>query len=218
MYAIQIIFTSTCIIHDLFACMYSCENMSSMRICIASFVRILKTIRFGVHTSMDERVDDKKGTKNIQRTRKKNKNKKSRLSHIYVVLKNGAWRWGRNIINAQISPLISFHWSICIRKLIIPERLSQHPCMYDIRACLRLRRDGRRKLILLSPGRSWTAMYQLQTGFPLTLLTSLIRGIVGRLRKEHCNAATGYWNLSRSEGDLIEFSVELVFWKIIRIC
>lgn len=114
MYAIQIIFTSTCIIHDLFACMYSCENMSSMRVCIASFVRILKTIRFGVHTSMDERVDDKKGTKNIQRTRKKNKNKKSRLSHIYVVLKKWCMAvrqkyYQRPNFAANLIPLIYLH-------------------------------------------------------------------------------------------------------------
>lgn len=66
--------------------------MSSMRVCIAYFVRILKTIRFGVHTSMYERVDDKGKEQKIYKEQERNRNKKSQLSHIYDVLKNGAWR------------------------------------------------------------------------------------------------------------------------------
>lgn len=81
---------------------------------------------------------------------------------------------------SKVSNLISFHRSIRIRKLMISEWLVWHLCMYDIRACLRLRRDGRRKLILLSPLRSWTPM---QTGFPLTPLTSLIPRISWTLEK-----------------------------------
>lgn len=57
--------------------------MSSMRVCIASFVRILKTIRFGVHTSMDEQVDDKKEQK-IYKEQEREVEIKTRDCRIYT--------------------------------------------------------------------------------------------------------------------------------------